>query len=251
MQRISKSRLAKYPRPLQGGVRVIRPAGKYQGLAGMYQQALDKANAANESRYKQIMGGYDDLRDRVMGDLEGVGAQERSDINRQYRGMAANAYQTMVNRGFANSTIPHTMRYGIERERSAAMGRLNDRLSQQRANYDSRLTEGKMGVMERRTDQGPDINQLMALSQALGRGGYGGGGGAYMLPPSINYGNYFNAARNQAMNFAMLPFMQRGYIPSRYAMGARERWLAKGRAANGISGGVISGYTPYKNGQVA
>jgi len=196
-------------------------------MADQYQAALDKANAANESRYQGILSGYDDLRGRVMGDLQNVGQQERRDIDRTYRNMGSDVYQRLVNRGFGNSTIPGTMRQGVERERTAAYGRQNDRLLQQRAGYDTQLSQGKFGVMERRTDLGPDPNQLIALSQNLGQGGYGmpGGGMPMGVPPGA-YQNMYANAMQQHMMGAMWPFMGGGggggYPPIRANVKAQE-----------------------------
>ncbi len=173
MQKISKSRMNAYQRPLQGGLRIIKPRPKYQGLVGRYQQAIDKANAANESRYQQILGGYDELGKRVTGELANAGNMERKDINRQYNSMGSDVYQRLVNRGFGNSSLLATMRMGTERERSDALARSYERAAQMRANADMQLSQAKMGVMERRTDMGPDPQQLIALSQRLGRAGYG------------------------------------------------------------------------------
>ena len=177
MRAISKSVLRKYPRPLQGGVQVLSGGGMGGGtLADQYQRAMDAANAANEARYQQILGGYDDLRSRVMGDMKNVGTQESKDIDREYRNMGSDTYQRLVNRGFANSTIPATMQMGVTREKMASQARLESQLAQQRANYDTSISQGKMGVMERRTDQAPDYNQMLQLSQQLGQSGYGSGG---------------------------------------------------------------------------
>lgn len=172
-RKVSRSYLNAAQRPLQGGVQIIKPKPKYQGLAGKYQQALDKANAANEQRYQQILGGYDALHGRVTGDLANVGAMERKDITRQYNSMGSDVYQKLVNRGFGNSSLLATMRMGTERERSDAMARSYERAAQMRANADMQISQGKMGVMERRTDMGPDPQQMIALSQGMGRAGYG------------------------------------------------------------------------------
>lgn len=163
-------------RPLQGNAYVVRGGGRPIGLAGQYQRAMDRANKANEQRYQKILQGYDDLRGRVMGDLEGVGQQERADINRQYDQSAANARQYLVNRGFGNSNLWLNANQGTQRERMAALGRLNDRLRQQRSAADIGITQGRLGVMERRSDVGPDYNQMIRLAQGLGASPYGQAG---------------------------------------------------------------------------
>jgi len=160
---------------LQGGVKVLGSGRAQPTLAGAYQAALDKANAANEARYQQLMTGYDDLGKRVQGTLADVGTQEFRDIDREYRNMGSDVYQRLVNRGFANSTLPATQQMGVTRERSSARSRLASQLAQQKANYDAQITQGKFGVMERRNDVGPDPAQMIALSQGLGQAGYGQG----------------------------------------------------------------------------
>jgi len=233
MRRISKSTLAKYPRPLQGGVQVLgRAAGRGGTLGDEYQRALDKANAANESRYRDILSGYDALRGRVMGDLEGVGVTESQDIDRTYRNLGSDVYQRLVNRGFGNSTIPATQRMGVERERTSAQGRLAAQLARERIQADMGVSEGKMGVMERRTDEGPDVNQMIALSQAMGQGGYGQGqfaGGYPGIPIGIAPGAYQNLYQNAFMNhmgMALSPY-RNGYQPIQANIRAQQRRLER------------------------
>lgn len=193
MYRIPTRQFKSYQRPLQGGARVLSSGGRPQGIAGSYQAALDRANRANEQRYQQILAGYDALHGRVMGQLEGVGAAERGDIDREYRNAGSNVYSSLVRRGFGNSSLAHTMQQGVSREKMAAVGRMNDRLAQQRAGYDTAISQGKFGVMERRYDNGPDINQMLALYQGLGRAGYAGGGARIGQPIGMMPGMLENA----------------------------------------------------------
>jgi hypothetical protein len=132
MYAIPRKRLARYPRPLQGKSRVMQRS-PVQKLANSYQSALDKANAANEQRYKEILAGYDQLHGRVMGNVNQMGVQERADIDQRARDMGANVYQNLVNRGFGNSSLQATMQMGVNRERASQVGRLNDRLAEARA----------------------------------------------------------------------------------------------------------------------
>lgn len=214
-RKVNRSYMSAVQRPLQGGVRVIKPRSKYQGLAGEYQKKLDEANAANEARYQQILGGYDALQGRVMGDLSNVGAMERKDINRQYNSMGANVYQGLVNRGFGNSSLTATMRMGTERERADAMGRSYERAAQMRANADMQITQGKLGAIERRTDLAPDPQQLINLSQGLGRSGYG---------QRPMYGQPIGMDSGQLMRSYQAQLMQHlGRVPAARPQATRQR----------------------------
>ena len=234
MQKIPRSQLSAYQRPLQGGKRIIKQKrSRYQGLAGQYQQAIDKANAANESRYQQILGGYDDLSKRVTGELANAGNMERKDINRQYNSMGSDVYQRLVNRGFGNSSLLATMRMGTERERSDALARSYERAAQLRANADMQLSQAKMGVMERRTDMGPDPQQLIALSQGLGRAGYGQRpmyGQPIGFAPQQVMGGYQNMLARH-MGMAMAPFAGGTPSPRMRAYGNRNPGPAMARRA--------------------
>lgn len=195
------------PRPIQGNYYRTR---RNPSLADRYQQAMNEANAANEQRYQDILKGYEDLHGRVLGDLSGVGDQEKRDIDRRYDNMGSDVYQRLVNRGFGNSTIPATMQAGVERERSASQSRLASDLARMRANADQNITGQRLGVMERRTDAQPDINQMIALSQGLGRGGYGSGGfgggmggGGFGISPQAYRNAYMQSMGRMMMGMGM------------------------------------------------
>ena len=222
-------------RPLQGGARILGGGGirRPRTLADSFQQAHNSANRANERRYGQIMQGYDALRDRTASNLQGLGAQESMDIDRSYHNLGSDAYNRLVNRGFANSSLLATMGMGINRERLASRGRLNDRLAQQRIGADMAITQGKLGAIERRNDIGPDPAMLAQLAQMQGSGGgVPSGFGSFVLPPSVNQGQVSQAYQNalaQHMglataqlvpNFRNRPLVGRG---GGYGSAARKR----------------------------
>jgi hypothetical protein len=234
-------------RPLQGGWQVIPSVSRYGGgLIGSFQQAIDKANAANERRYQQILSGYNDLAKRTQANVAGLGQAQLADINREYANAGANVYNTLVNRGFGNSSLPVTMQQGVMRGRAQEVGRLNEQLARLRAEYDMAITQGKLGAIERRSDIGPDYGQLVQLAQAMGRGGYGsggyggygggypsgygGGGGMFMSP--LGYGgdywqNIWNNAYQNAMYWAtyrppgMFPYTPRANVRAQMARYAK------------------------------
>ena len=162
--------------------------GSPSELAREYQRAMDRANQENEARYQDVLGGTQARYERGMGMLEGAGNQERQDINEAYDASGAAMRQGLVSRGLNNSTILDTMQMGNQRERTASLGRLNDRLIQQRLAQDANLSGDVLNFMERKTETGPDLNQLIQLEQLLGAGNVGNGGaggGAYMAGPPI------------------------------------------------------------------
>lgn len=228
---MAKIPVSRYPRPLQGTARYRRPRRK--SLVQQYQDAHNKANEANESRYKEILQGYDSLHGRAMADLSGMGNTQRADINRSYQGQSANVYNSLVNRGFGNSSLPTTMQAGVMRNRDEAHSRLNESLARQRIGYDTAITQGKLGVMERRNDVGPDPNQLIALAQGLGRGGYGSG---FRMGSPIGIGAglrnaYANALQNHMARATFGLGRGGGYVPRRRVTYAQRLANAQRRRA--------------------
>jgi hypothetical protein len=152
------------------------------------------ANQANESRYRDILDGYQQRYERGLANLIGAGQQESKDINQRYDEQEARINNDLISRGLGNSTVKANMATGNDRERTADIGRLNERLRQEQLAVDAGLTKDVLDVMERKTDQGPDLALLAQLQRAASMGGgmggggggisMGGGGGVDMVPAS-------------------------------------------------------------------
>lgn len=157
-------------------------SGSYGGgLSGSYDRAMAEAKAANEARYQRILGGYDDLLSQAKTELAGLGSQGAADINTAYAGQASQVGQQLVNSGLYGTTVLPTMQMGVERERLAAQNRLAEQVAQQRLSVLGDLGQQRLNFMERRTDEYPDTNQLISLSQGAGQ--YGSSGVQYVANP--------------------------------------------------------------------
>ena len=161
---------------------------------------MNRANRANERRYRDINAEYDALQGRVQGYIGDLGAQQGADIDRQYRNLGSDTYQRLVGRGLGNSTITGTMAMGVERERQQAYNRLNDQLMRERAQADMQATLPQLQFMENREDVQPNYGQLAGLMQAYGQSGagqgFGGGGGGY----GAQLANSYNQAKMAHLN---------------------------------------------------
>jgi hypothetical protein len=135
------------------------------------------ANQANESRYQDILNGYQQRYERGLANLVGAGQQENKDINQRYDEQLASMNNDLVSRGLRNSTLAGNAQTGNDRERTADIGRLNERLRQEQLAVDAGLTKDTLDVMERRSDVGPDLALLAQLQRAAAMGGGMGGGG--------------------------------------------------------------------------
>ena len=249
----------KLPRPwIAGPGQVVLPGNYFSRgtnqvnqVGKAYREALEKANAANEQRYQDILGGYDQLKGDVLGRMEGSQQQELSDVDRIYRERGADIYQRLVGRGFGNSSLLGTMGMGVDRERAASRNRVQSAYAGRMAGLEASLGTGKLGVMERRNDIAPDLNQMIALSQGMGAGGYGqqrygggGGGGGGVAAAMQGYVNPYAAAgigttvnngqqmRNAYLRQMMMHLMQPRGPGARWGPLQRGSWVKRRRQGN-------------------
>ena len=119
------------------------------GLIGQYNKAYGEAKTANEQRYQQMLN------------IANQTTQQRAaDIRSTYGQQGADIMQQLARQGMAGTTIAPTMQMGVGREREAALNRLADEMQ-----------GTKLGIMERRTDEYPKSDIIIALAQALGQSG--------------------------------------------------------------------------------
>jgi hypothetical protein len=162
-----------------------------QDVISQYQDALNKSNAANERRYQDILAGKWALLQKQLADMQGLGQQEITDTNLGFDAQKADVLQSMVDRGLSNTTVQNTMQSGVDERRQHEINRINERLKREQIELERGLQNDMMGFMERKTENGPDLSQMLALLQAFGASGGGGGGGASSLPPLLAGGPVF------------------------------------------------------------
>ena len=166
------------------------PAFTPQGMFDEYRKSFAEAKGANEGRYADILGQYNQRYDRLMGNFNMAGAQEGADINQTYDNQMAAMQQNLVNSGLSGTTVMPVMRAGVDKGRSEEQGRLQERLRKERMGADSQFSKEKLDFMERRTDSYPDAGLYAQLAMQMGEAGMappavGPGGG---LPGDAGYG---------------------------------------------------------------
>jgi hypothetical protein len=128
-----------------------------QGLAGLvnqYNAGYEQAKAANEARYQQMLGMTEQTTGQRLADIRAAGAQRSADI-----------MSGLNRRGLGGTTIAPTMKAGVQDQTSAQLNRAVDELQ-----------KTPLGIMERRTDEYPRADIILALAQALGQNPAGPGG---------------------------------------------------------------------------
>jgi len=119
--------------------------GGFADLMNSYNTAFAQAKAQNEQKYQQQLG----LVDQTTG-------QQRDDVISQYQKQSANTMQRLARTGLGNTTVGDTLQQGNVRERTSALNRLSDQMTQQ-----------KLGVMQGFNYQAPDPGVVSTGIKAL------------------------------------------------------------------------------------
>ncbi len=112
------------------------------------QASQAKANAANEARFKEAMG-----------EFENLGKAGTARIEQQTAQRQAQATQNLTSRGLGSTTITSAVSRGIASDAELQQQQLQESVSVQKA-----------GLLERRTDAGPDLGLFANLLQMAGQG---------------------------------------------------------------------------------
>lgn len=136
-------------------------------------------NAAVKKRETEIRGGMDDLYGRVMGRVENYNKAEAQRVEDQTRDAIRSSEARNAQRGLSNATIDGAYAMRAERDKNFRLQDLSEDTDERAIRHDMALTGDKNAFVERITDRGPDMSQIISLMQGLGQNGGGlfGGGG--------------------------------------------------------------------------
>jgi len=257
------------------------PATLAQQLREQYKQQMEAANAANESRYSEALGLNADLRLRQLGGIDPVtgakktgvydtwGSDQKLQIQQAAQNAAGDINQAAVDRGIFNtsSSLNRLASAGAAAGVGIA-GVEQDKLRLKNA-ADSQLTNDRIGLIQSKVDQQPDLNQLIQLEQGVGSGdttgmygggvygggGVGGGGGygnpfvsagdmGYSMPGSYNvYGGQQASASSRGNDMRQLSYQAQqmgfGSVQQMQDFQNREQKRMQGYQQTGFKG------TPY------
>ena len=117
-------------------------------LINRAQQDQDKANEANETRYNQALA--------LLGSQ---GIQSKADARRGGDEEKATNMQALISGGLGSTSLLQALN-----------NRTNERVSRESSRIDESVALNQAGVIERRSDEGPDLGILGELLRQLGYG---------------------------------------------------------------------------------
>ena len=145
----------------------LRPSGSGQA-ANPYEEALAKANAANEARFKEALG----LIDQKLSGISGFGQTDLELLSRERDKSQADLTQDLISRGLFNTSLVEGNRRAIDDRFDFQRRALGERLALLKGDV---LSE-KAGLLERKQDVGPDpalFAQLFSNAAAAPQTGLG------------------------------------------------------------------------------
>lgn len=154
-------------------------------LVSQAQTGYDQYREDANNRYLDILQGLGVTRDRVMNDVNQFGTGRQNQINSDFDSNLKSSLGDSVAGGFYSPGARASIRNQNSTQRQLALGNAQDQTLQNKANYDTSLSNNIFGFMERRQDIPPNYNYLNQLGQQLGQnGGFGGAIGLNAAPTS-------------------------------------------------------------------
>lgn len=155
----------------------------YTAILDTYRSLQEQANAANEQRYGEIIDtiGSTSQRlgqtyDRVDDLLLSLGTSERGRIEQTRQRESARADQDLISRGLGNTTVRESVQRGVNEDANRLGAELTEQVSRQRAGVLTQRAGAEQSqgnflaqMMERRTDQGPDLGMMASLLNQAGQ----------------------------------------------------------------------------------
>jgi len=154
------------------------------------QSQYDKANAANESRYTEILGDLRDNKTRNLDRVANYGVAASADLDERAAEVLGGIRANLSARGLGNSTVFDSFRQRNSRDLAREQQRLSEQVDSRTAEYDTKATNDIAAFMEKRTDQAPDYGQIAGLAQQFGLSGDGEG---FAQPPEYSPGEAVQA----------------------------------------------------------
>lgn len=122
---------------------------EYTSVLDEYARLPDLYSSKWKSMSDPIIQGFTDRHSRAMADLEGLGETQRADLNRMYDRSGSRARSDMTSRGLAGSTALQGVLRGNEAGRNLDRRRLEDQLTRERMDYDTRLSGDTLSAQSR------------------------------------------------------------------------------------------------------
>lgn len=142
-----------------------------EDLMDQYQTAYDEAKAANETRYQDILSGYDTMYSDTEKAIAGYGETARRKMAENQAKADAKVSQSLINSGLHTSTIAPAAKLQSAKSYADEIAALEESIAMTKSDKLNSVKTQKLTTMENRTDTYPDTNMYLGLLEQLGNYG--------------------------------------------------------------------------------
>lgn len=218
------------------------PAGPslFEQLVKDSQAKETEANRQNQLRYDQVLQNQNDLRGRVMGEVNNWGGVQQQLNDQKAAETLSSIKADMAARGIANSNVTPAFQQRNARDLALTQQDLSERKSARQIGYDTALTQDQNAFIERRNDVGPDQSALLQL--ALQYGQSGNGTGTLPQAPATQQSQPQYKPQQQFQGGGVSPYrasMMANQILGGFANGAQGMMQSAYNGANAMIGGAF------------
>jgi hypothetical protein len=194
-------------------------------LGQQTQEQTEEAKYWNEYRYAQGLDFLEQRLGNIMGQLEGLGDEEKREVRESFEALQGKLEQRSIGSGLTGTTVRGAQMAGLTREKERALGTARERIMKQKLGYEAILTSDIVNFIKERSDVYPSVTDMANLYF-----GYGQSGGGQASPEAGNTGGAAAAGIGAGLALAFICCWI--FLEARYGNGTMDRVVRRFRDEN-------------------
>ena len=191
-------------------------------LAQQTQEQQEEAKYWNEYRYAQGLDFLEQRFGNVMGQLQGIGEQEKREIRDSFEALQGRLDQKSLGAGLTGTTVRGAQARGLNREQERALGEARETAMKQKLGYETILSSDIVNFIQQRSDAYPSVSDMANLYF-----GYGQSGGGQAAPQAKSSSG--SAAAGIGAGLAMAFLCCWIFLEARYGDGTMDKVVRRFR----------------------
>ena len=191
-------------------------------LAQQTSEQQAEAKYWNEYRYAQGLDFLEQRFGNVMGQLQGMGEQEKQEIRDSFEALQGKLDQKSLGAGLTGTTVRGAQSRGLNREQERALGEARETNLKQKLGYETILSSDIVNFIQQRSDAYPSVTDMANLYF-----GYGQSGGGQAAPKAES--STGSAAAGIGAGLAMAFLCCWIFLEARYGDGTMDKVVRRFR----------------------
>jgi len=191
-------------------------------LAQQTAEQQAEAKYWNEYRYAQGLDFLEQRFGNVMGQLQGMGEEEKREIRDSFEALQGKLDQKSLGAGLTGTTVRGAQARGLNREQERALGEARETNLKQKLGYETILSSDIVNFIQQRSDAYPSVTDMANLYF-----GYGQSGGGQAAPQAKS--STGSAAAGIGAGLAMAFLCCWIFLEARYGDGTMDKVVRRFR----------------------